>query len=65
MSIKRIERGASDNGHVEVRGGLAEGAQVVTRGAGFLADGDRVRVVPADAPDAAKAPAATDAAAAR
>lgn len=65
VSIKRIERGATDNGFVEVRGGLAEGAQVVTRGAGFLADGDRVRVVtPEAAGDAAK-PATTDAAAAR
>ncbi|MGQ4661447.1 efflux RND transporter periplasmic adaptor subunit [Lysobacter sp. F6437] len=45
--MARIERGATDNGYVEVRKGLKEGAQVVTRGAGFLADGDPVRVVEA------------------
>ncbi|KGM57093.1 RND transporter [Lysobacter arseniciresistens ZS79] len=44
----RIEPGARDNGFVEVRAGLDDGAQVVVRGAGFLADGDRVRVVPVD-----------------
>ena len=54
--MARIERGATDHGFVEVRGGLEPGAQVVTRGAGFLADGDPVRVVeekPAPPPAAA------------
>lgn len=56
--MARIEPGARDNGFVEVREGLDDGAQVVVRGAGFLADGDTVRVVPEDmpagtAPDAA------------
>jgi RND family efflux transporter MFP subunit len=51
--MARIERGATDHGFVEVRSGLEEGAQVVTRGAGFLADGDVVRVV---APEGASAP---------
>jgi hypothetical protein len=32
---------------VEVLEGLEGGEQVVVEGAGFLADGDRVRVVPA------------------
>ncbi|MFP7722789.1 efflux RND transporter periplasmic adaptor subunit [Lysobacter sp. A3-1-A15] len=59
VSLKRIERGGSDDGFVEVRSGLAAGAHVVTRGAGFLADGDRVRVVPAStAPTAEDAPRA-------
>lgn len=66
--LVRITRGATDDGYVEVREGLKAGAQVVTRGAGFLADGDRVRVVaPGTAAtsqanpggDAAPAPAAT------
>ncbi|MGH8073876.1 MAG: efflux RND transporter periplasmic adaptor subunit [Lysobacter sp.] len=56
--MARIERGATDNGYVEVREGLEEGAQVVTRGAGFLADGDAVRVV--EATPAASAGAAPD-----
>lgn len=67
--MARIERGATDHGYVEVRSGLDEGAQVVTRGAGFLADGDAVRVVDAaQVPGTGTAPAATsepDAATAR
>jgi len=67
--MARIERGATDHGYVEVRSGLDEGAQVVTRGAGFLADGDAVRVVdPAPVPGSGTAPGATsgsDAATAR
>lgn len=35
---------------VEITGGLAEGARVVASGAGFLAEGDAVRVVNAAAP---------------
>lgn len=54
--MARIEPGARDNGFVEVREGLDDGAQVVVRGAGFLADGDTVRVVPEDTP-AGTAPA--------
>ena len=46
--MARIKRGSTDHGLVEVRDGLEEGAQVVTRGAGFLADGDPVRVVSGD-----------------
>lgn len=71
-TMARVERGATDHGYVEIRDGLAEGAQVVVRGAGFLADGDRVRVVGAPAApgtdaDRNEPPAtpATDAAAAR
>lgn len=42
---RRIEAGAREQGLVEVRRGLAAGDRVVVAGAGFLADGDRVRVV--------------------
>ncbi|MBB1472494.1 efflux RND transporter periplasmic adaptor subunit [Luteimonas sp. MC1782] len=59
------ERGVAVGGAhgdmVEVREGLAQGDRVVARGAGFLGDGDLVRVVEsADAADAANAPAAPD-----
>lgn len=54
----RIRTGARDNGFIAVEDGLPRGVQVVVEGAGFLADGDRVRVVPAS--DAAMAPAAGD-----
>lgn len=43
----RIVTGARVDGFVEVREGLQAGAQVVVDGAGFLGDGDPVRVVPA------------------
>lgn len=42
----RIEAGSRTEGFVEVRRGLQAGAQVVVEGAGFLGDGDPVRVVP-------------------
>jgi RND family efflux transporter MFP subunit len=38
--------GAAHGDMVEVREGLAQGDRVVARGAGFLGDGDLVRVVP-------------------
>ena len=54
--LVRIEPGGRDAGFVEVRGGLAPGAQVVAQGAGFLADGDKVRIVsPSPAPATAAA----------
>jgi RND family efflux transporter MFP subunit len=43
----RIDAGAREGGEVEVRAGLKAGDRVVVDGAGFLADGDAVRVVPA------------------
>ena len=46
----RIVPGSRAAAFVEVREGLAPGAQVVVDGAGFLGDGDPVRVVPAAAP---------------
>ncbi len=50
---QRVETGARDAGFIEITSGLASGAQVVVEGAGFLADGDRVRVMPVAAPAAA------------
>lgn len=44
---RRIESGRLFGERIEVLAGLEEGEQVVGRGAGFLGDGDRVRVVPA------------------
>lgn len=49
----RIRQGGRDGAHVQVLEGVQPGQQVVVDGAGFLADGDSVRVVPASA---AKAP---------
>ncbi|MDE2408133.1 MAG: efflux RND transporter periplasmic adaptor subunit [Xanthomonadaceae bacterium] len=43
----RIEIDSSQAGVVAVRSGVRAGDRVVSAGAGFLADGDRVRVVPA------------------
>lgn len=48
----RIEAGTRDNDFVEVRGGVKPGDRVVVVGAGFLADGDAVRVVDAAQPAA-------------
>jgi len=45
----RVRTGASANGEVEVVEGLQPGQAVVATGAGFLGDGDRVRVVDAPA----------------
>ncbi len=54
---RQITTGARDGSFVQVSEGLDSGAQVVVEGAGFLADGDRVRVVPAAPADAATATA--------
>jgi hypothetical protein len=43
----RVRTGAADGAFVEVLEGVAAGESVVARGAGFLSDGDRVRVVAA------------------
>jgi RND family efflux transporter MFP subunit len=45
VSLRRLTTGARSNGLVEISGGLQAGELVVTSGAGFLSDGDRVRVV--------------------
>lgn len=44
VALRPIATGARREGMVEVTRGLAPGERVVTAGAGFLADGDRVRV---------------------
>lgn len=49
VHAQRIETGSREGRYVEVRAGLEAAAQVVIEGAGFLADGDKVRVVPASA----------------
>lgn len=47
VSRVRVRTGASDGGQVEVRDGLTPGQAVVATGAGFLGEGDKVRVVEA------------------
>jgi RND family efflux transporter MFP subunit len=45
VSLQRLTTGMRRDGFVEVLAGLHSGQSVVTSGAGFLSDGDRVRVV--------------------
>ena len=45
VSERAVEPGAAHGDMVEVRAGLAQDQRVVARGAGFLGDGDLVRVV--------------------
>lgn len=47
VAQRRVELGTRQDGVVEVREGLQADERVVIEGAGFLADGDLVRVVPA------------------
>jgi RND family efflux transporter MFP subunit len=47
VAQRRLITGERRNGLVEVTKGLQVGESIVTSGAGFLTDGDRVRVVPA------------------
>lgn len=59
VALRRLELGpAGPDGAPEVRAGLEAGERVVVAGAGFLGDGDRVRVVEALAAAPAPAPAA-------
>ena len=51
-----MRTGASDGDQIEVLDGIQSGQAVVAIGAGFLGDGDKIRVVEAIAP-----PAGTDA----
>lgn len=44
----RLDTGGSQGSLVEIRSGLKAGDRVVVAGAGFLSDGDPVRVVPPD-----------------
>ncbi|TAK52378.1 MAG: efflux RND transporter periplasmic adaptor subunit [Gammaproteobacteria bacterium] len=47
VARRQVETGATVGTEVEILSGLKPGEQVVDRGAGFLKDGDRVRVVAA------------------
>src|SRR5690606_33520856 len=42
---RRVRTGQTTQGRIEIVDGLKAGEQVVSEGAGFLGDGDRVRVV--------------------
>jgi HlyD family secretion protein len=44
---RKVDVGARVGDRIEVSGGLARDARVVAQGAGFLADGDVVRIVDA------------------
>lgn len=64
----KVQIGRRLNDRIEITSALPEGAQVVVQGAGFLNDGDLVRVVDAPSPSSSAAaqparPAASDAAA--
>ena len=52
---RRIETGTVRNGRVEIVSGLTTTDRVVDRGAGFLKDGDRIRVVETDEPGSTSA----------
>jgi RND family efflux transporter MFP subunit len=54
---RRIETGARQDGAVQVLSGLEAGERVAVKGAGFLSDGDRVRVIDASHAAPAAAPA--------
>ena len=57
---RRIQTGALRNGRVEVLSGITPTDRVVERGAGFVKDGDTIRVVESDEPgttSVARAPA--------
>jgi len=47
VRLRRLTTGVRDDGMVQVTDGLQPGERVVVAGAGFLADGDLVRVAPA------------------
>ena len=47
VKAQRVRTGTRSEGHVELIDGPKPGQAVVVKGAGFLADGDAVRVVPA------------------
>lgn len=57
---RRIETGAREAGAIQVLSGLAAGERIAVQGAGFLGDGDRVRIVEAVSAPAAASPATGD-----
>lgn len=54
--MRRVEIGSTKGSQVEVRSGLGKGESIVARGAGFLNDGDLVRVVAKNAAPAESGP---------
>jgi hypothetical protein len=52
----KVQVGRRLNDRIEITSALPDGAQVVVQGAGFLNDGDLVRVVDAPAPAATARP---------
>lgn len=48
VALTKVSLGRRQGERVEIVDGLAEDARVVARGGGFLADGDRVKIVAAD-----------------
>jgi multidrug efflux pump subunit AcrA (membrane-fusion protein) len=46
VARRRVETGAVRGKQIEIVSGVQPGERVVDKGAGFLKDGDRVRVVP-------------------
>jgi RND family efflux transporter MFP subunit len=64
VSQLKVQIGRRLNDRIEITSALPEGAQIVVQGAGFLNDGDLVRVVAASAPAAAAGQPATTAASA-
>jgi RND family efflux transporter MFP subunit len=59
VAQRRVEVGPAQDEVIEIRRGLAAGDRVVVRGAGFLGDGDLVKVVTgAEPPGAARVGAA-------
>lgn len=65
VRFAQITEGGRADGRVAVATGLRAGERVVVEGAGFLGEGDQVRVVPSTTAAAAAAPAATTAPRAR
>jgi RND family efflux transporter MFP subunit len=53
---KRVSAGASEGDRVEILQGLSNGDSVVSEGAGFLGEGDRVKIVPASGKQAGAKP---------
>jgi HlyD family secretion protein len=62
VSEAKVTTGRRVGNRIEITSGLDAAARVVASGAGFLADGDTVRVVEVAAPTAAAAPIAPTAA---
>jgi RND family efflux transporter MFP subunit len=53
---KRVSAGASQGDRIEILQGLSTGDSVVSEGAGFLGEGDRVKIVPASGQQAGAKP---------